>query len=371
MSENGRVQVCALVPYPLDAVPSQRFRIEQWQPFLEKDGIQVEIQPFLDKAELELLYGPAGWPAKARILGAATARRLASVFTVDRFDAVLVHRAACLAGPAMIERFIACRKAMIFDFDDAIYQLDTSAANRRFAWLKFPGKTAALCRLSRHVVAGNDHLARYARQYNEHVTVVPTSIDTERYRPRRSERVAARPLIIGWTGSYTTLAHLEAFAPILQRVVATHDVEIRVVCNREPILPGLPLSWRRWSAEQEVEDLAEFDIGIMPLPDDEWASGKCSLKALQCMAMGTPVVCSPVGANVQLIQHGKNGLLASTPTDWERGLALLIGDPSLRQRLGDAGRATIERRFSMRGSARSLAQVLHATVAAGRSGEAA
>src|SRR5262245_53098552 len=160
------MQVCALVPYPLESVPSQRFRIEQWQPFLERDGIEVEIQPFLDKAELALLYQPGGWAWKARMLTAATARRLVAAFSADRFDAVFVHRAACLAGPAVIERFIARKKAMVFDFDDAIYLLDTTMQNRAFGWLKFPWKTAALCRMSRHVVTGNDHLARYARRYN-------------------------------------------------------------------------------------------------------------------------------------------------------------------------------------------------------------
>lgn len=360
-----RLSVCALVPYPQGITPSQRYRIEQWQPILASDGIDVELWPFLEEKDLELLYSPRRWPEKARMVTRATARRLAAVSQVGRFDVVLLHRAACLAGPALIERLIARKKPMVFDFDDAIYLLDTTVANRIFGWLKFPGKTASLCRMSRHVVTGNEHLASYARRYNGNVTVVPSSIDTDLYAPKRPARAVGR-VVIGWTGSATSQAHLEAFTPVLRRIVERHRVEVRVVSAHRPALDGVPVTWKRWSAAREVEDLAEFDIGIVPLPDDEWTRGKSAFKALQCMGMGIPVVCSAAGASVELIRHGENGLLASTARDWEESIGLLIAERSLRERLGAAGRRTIEEGFSMKRSARSLAEVLRA--AAGNGG---
>ena len=179
----------------------------------------------------------------------ATARRLRAVNRLGGFDVVLVHRAACLAGPALVERVIARKKLMVFDFDDAIYLLDTTAQNRVFGRLKFPGKTAALSRMSRHVVAGNDHLARYAQRYNANVAVVPSSIDLERYAPKKRSRENGR-VVIGWTGSATSQAHLEAFAPVLRRIAERHHVEVQVVSAHPPELGEVPATWRRGAPER-------------------------------------------------------------------------------------------------------------------------
>ncbi len=367
-SGNGKMRVCALVPYPAGITPSQRYRIEQWRPILTSEGIEVELWPFLEEQELALLYSARRWPDKARMVSRATARRFRAVTRLEEFDAVLIHRAACLAGPAFLERLIARRKPIVFDFDDAIYLLDTTAQNRIFGWLKFPGKTATLCRISRQVVAGNHHLARYARRHNANVVVVPSSIDIERYaplpKPHRPDRV-----VIGWIGSATSQAHLEAFTPVLRRILERNGVEIHVVSAHPPQLGGVPARWKRWTAEREVEDLAEFDIGIMPLPDDEWTRGKSAFKALQCMGMAVPVVCSSVGASLDLIQHGENGFLASTSEDWVENLGRLISDSSLRDRVGRAGRRTVERTYSARTSARTLARVLRAATAGSETSE--
>lgn len=341
------MRIAALVPYPLDTTPSQRFRLEQWRALLPEHGIQLEIFPFADSRLMRTLYTPRALD-KAAAFAAAFSRRAALLPRLLRFDAVVVHRAACLAGPALLERLIARKGAAMFlDFDDAIFRLHTSAANRRLGWLKFPGKTAALCRLATRVVVGNSYLADYAKRYNQRVSIVPTSIDVDRYRP--SGRAVARGrVVIGWTGSSTSQTHLEAFAGPLRRLAARGDVELRVISNRRFELPGVPVSWRPWSAETEVEEIGKFDVGIMPMPDDEWSKGKCALKLLQYMALGIPTVGSAVGANLDVIQHGENGLLARSDEEWVASLERLAVDHALRLRLGRAGRLTVEQGYSMR-----------------------
>jgi glycosyltransferase involved in cell wall biosynthesis len=149
---------------------------------------------------------------------------------------------------------------------------------------------------------------------------------------------------------------------MLRQMTSWPGVELRVVSDREPILPDIPYVWRRWSAESEVSDLAEFDVGIMPLPDDQWTRGKCSLKALLYMAMGIPAVCSSVGANREIIRHGDNGLLATTEDEWLANLKALVDDRLLRRRLGYAGRFTVEEDYSMVRCADRFAHVVRDTL---------
>lgn len=356
-----RLSLGAWVPYPLESVPGQRFRIEQWAPYLEAEGIAVDFRPFADPELLRVLHRPGHLVAKASRTLAAFAGRALDTLKVSPYDAVLVYRAACLAGPAVLERLAAWRRPLIFDFDDAIHVLHTSGANRWTSRLKFPGKTATLCRISRHVVVGNEYLAEYARRFNRNVTVIPSSVDTDAYRPV-PRAASPGPLVVGWMGSSTSQTYLEMFAPVLRSLLERSALELRVVSDRKPVLPGVPHQWRPWSRESETAELAGFDIGIMPMPDDEWSRGKCAMKALQYMGMGIPTVCSDVGANRDVIEHGRNGFLAATPEEWTASVDALAGDPALRRRLGDAGRQTVEARFSMRGAAARFADVVRAAV---------
>ena len=363
MSHNGNnISVCALVPYPPNTTPSQRFRIEQWIPYLAAQGISVDIFPFADESMLRLMPKPGHRAAKARANIGRFVSRFADVAAARNYDVVLIHRAACIIGPAIMERLVATLgRPIIYDFDDAIFVLHTTDVNRRFAWLKFPRKTASICRISRHVVVGNSYLADYARKYNQQVTVVPTSVDVDRYQPRKRNRTNGR-FVMGWTGSSTSQTYLEMFVPVLRKLVGLANIELRVHSDREPALAGVPYSWRPWSAENEVDELAEFDVGIMPMPDEEFALGKCAMKALLYMAMGIPAVCSAIGANREVIQHGENGLLASTPEEWISHIERLVADPSLVERLGAAGRKTVEERYSMRRSADLFAQAVRSVI---------
>jgi glycosyltransferase involved in cell wall biosynthesis len=290
------------------------------------------------------------------------ARTAARAAALPAGRVVLVHRAACLAGPPFIEKKLSGRgHPLVYDFDDAIFRLHTSGSNAAMAWLKQPGKTATICRISDHVVVGNNYLSDWALRHNSCVTVVPTSVDTDRCRPPASPRPPGR-VVVGWTGSATSQTYLEAFAPMLRTLLATNDVELRVLSTREPDLPGIPHAWRRWTPANEADEVAAFDIGIMPMPDEAWALGKCALKALQYMAAGVPTVASALGANREVIRHGHNGMLATTTEEWLEALRSLIEDPGLRSRLGQAGRRAVEERYSMRTSAAKFETVIREVV---------
>lgn len=362
MIDPARISLAALVPYPIDSSPSQRFRIEQWRPLLERQGISVELRPFADDRLMEILHRPGRPLAKAALATVAVLRRLAELRRTRAADAVFIHRGACLFGPALVERLIGwAGPPLLFDFDDAIYLLHTTAANRALGWLKFPGKTASLCRLSRHVVVANPGLAEYARRYNRQVTIVPSSVDTDKFRPRPKGPAGPR-LRVGWTGSSTSATHLELFAPMLRRAAAELPIELHVHSDRRPDLDGVAFEWHPWAAPSEAETLALFDVGIMPMPDDPWSRGKSAMKALLYMAMGVPAVCSAVGTNREVIADGQNGLLAGSEEEWIAALRRLAGDAALRERLGAAGRDTVERSYSARHCATLFGDVVRGLV---------
>lgn len=361
--QKSPIKVGALIPYPVNIAPGQRYRIEQWEGHLRSLGITVEMLPFVDETLMRALHQPGRYLAKAMGLARCFLRRIQLLGSLRKYEAIYLFRTASIVGPALLEYiFPLLRRPVIFDFDDAIYLLHTSAANRYFGWLKFPGKTAALCRLSSHVIVGNGYLAEYAQQYNRQVTIIPSSVDTDAFTSKTEKESQSR-VIVGWTGSSTSQTHLEGYTPLLRELMKQRDIELHVISDRQPDMPGVPVVWHRWSPETEIADMARFDIGIMPMPDDQWSLGKCSMKALLYMAMGIPTICSAIGMNKEVIQHGENGLLAKTDDEWLEGLKMLIDDATLRRRLGVAGRQTIEERYSMRRCAALFATVIRDTVA--------
>jgi glycosyltransferase involved in cell wall biosynthesis len=195
-------------------------------------------------------------------------------------------------------------------------------------------------------MAGNSFLAEYAGRYNGRVSVVPTTIDTDAYRP--STRAPNRTPVIGWTGSRTTAPYLEIIRPALERLRRRTEFKL-VVVGADGFAPrGVEVEHRPWRSSTEVQDLTDIDVGVMPLADTEWERGKCALKALQYMALGVPPVVSPVGANRQVVEDGVSGRFAESSEEWETTLHLLLTEPGLRARLGRAARARVEASFSCR-----------------------
>jgi glycosyltransferase involved in cell wall biosynthesis len=192
---------------------------------------------------------------------------------------------------------------------------------------------------------------------------VPTTIDTDAYRPQ--DREGQEPLCIGWSGSSSTIAHLRLLESTLRELQRERGISIRVIGDESYRLEGATVEAMSWTAATEVSDLQAIDIGVMPLPDDEWARGKCGLKALQYMALGIPTVLSPVGVNTEIARDGA-ALLASTPSEWAQILRKLLDDRDLRVQVGEAGRARVEEDYSIAANLPIWDQALRA--AAGSTG---
>ena len=249
----------------------------------------------------------------------------------------------------------------MYDFDDAVFHVYDQHRSSLVRGL-FGGKIPAVIAGASHVLAGSEYLAAFARKHNASVEMLPTVVDTERYRVRDPARAGA-PLTVGWIGSPSTATYLrEAILP-LRSFFDGGNATLALVGSGPVELPGIPLEIRDWSLDREVDDLRAFDVGIMPLPDTPWARGKCGFKLIQYMACGVPVIASPVGANREIVEHGVNGYLAETPQEWLQALHALAQDPGLGRAMGEAGRRKVEREYSLDYAAPRLARALTSAAA--------
>lgn len=246
-------------------------------------------------------------------------------------------------------------KKLFFDFDDAIWtcpNLNWSAVTRAKVRLRL----RTILSKSSCVIAGNRYLGEYAQRHNRNVTIIPTCVDTNYYRPAASGRREGK-LRIGWIGSSPNLIYLERLEPVFKRL-PSDNISLTVVCDRKYESPNLPTEFVPWSLEGELAALQNMDIGIMPLTDDEWTRGKCGFKTIQYMACGIPSISSPVGVNNEIVTDGQNGFLADDDDQWVEKLSLLIHAQDLRESIGHEGRRMVEDKYSIGVGGKRLIEVI-------------
>jgi glycosyltransferase involved in cell wall biosynthesis len=325
---------------------------------LRAAGLAVSASPLFTREEHDA-FASGGVLDRTRVLRRARGRSLARM-RADGASIAVIHRQADLAPSLAVERAAARGRWLVYDVDDAIWLSGSRAAGGgRLAPLKGSARKARwLARTADRVIAGNELLADWLSQHARHVTVVPSLVDTARVELR--SHVDRRELVLGWIGSRTTAPYLNRLAgPVgaLRERLRDREVRLLVVGASN----GLRLDWApcerlAWSEEAERVALARMDVGLMPLPDDEWTRGKCAYKALQYMAAGVPVVADDVGVAGRVI--GGGGHVVHDEDEWTEALLSLAGDSGLRGRLGAVGRGRVETGYSVERWAGTLAALM-------------
>ena len=353
------MRVIFIIQHPIEG-PTSRYRVYQFLPYLRQHGVEVTVLPFLTSAQLSTVYGQSRWLHKIIITLGGFIKRLGHILRSRHYDIVYIEREAFPFGPPYFEYlFKFFGKRLIFDFDDAIYTpsvaYDNLLDNLR-DWQK-PGK---IIRIANHVIVGSDYLAHYAISQCDQpakITVLPTVVNTEHYIPRRAVK-NTDSIVIGWIGTPRGTSYLTQLLPMMHDLAERHSKLKFLFIGAEPFDPeGLPIEFKTWRLEDEIADVQSFDIGIMPLTDDEESRGKCGFKLIQYMSVGIPSVCSPIGANNDIIEQGRSGFFATSPEEWREKLSLLIESPELRRTFGSYGRAVVERSYSLESAAPQLLNI--------------
>lgn len=342
-------KILYIVPHRLDRSPGQRFRCEQYIEFLENEGYSITYSNILNKTDDRIFYSKGNYILKLYILLKSISKRICDLLRAHNYDIIFIYREAIMIGSTFFEKQLKrTGAALIYDFDDSIWLNDTSEGNQKLQWMKRPAKTADICRLSDLVIVGNEYLAHYASEYNKNVIIIPTTIDTN-YHLNPQKYSNRNPVCIGWTGTSTTLKHFESILPALLSIKSIYKeaVSFKLIIDIPYINEELGIIATAWNKETEIDDLADIDIGIMPLPNDEWSKGKCGFKGLQYMSLGIPTVMSPYGVNKEIISHGINGFHAETETQWIDILSFLINDFDQRKIIGEKGLQTVVGKYSV------------------------
>ena len=352
------MRVLALMKYGARAA-STRQRLLQYQPYLAQHGIEIEVSSLLDDDHVRALF--EGRTSHPMSIVSAYVRRIGVLLRAARYDVLWVHYETFPYLPGIIEQSLGLTgKPVILDFDDAIFHGYDRHANPLVRWL-LGRKLIGLMRGAFVCICGNAYLQAYAAKHAQRAIVVPTVVDTAVYVPPEIDAAPDRR-VVGWIGSPSTWAsHHTPLLPTLLPMLRGHGAILKVV-GAGPDSRGIDgIESVDWSEASEVSEIQGMDVGIMPLPDDDWARGKCGYKLIQYMACGVPVIASPVGVNSQIVEDGKNGYLAEQDLDWSTALARLLADPVLRHSMGRAGRDRVVTHYSL---ASQRATILHEIQAA-------
>ena len=319
-----RLRVLFLVPR-LDKA-STRYRVLQYFPALDESGIRHEIRA-LSKTSRD-------WFGLLRQVRVA--------------DVVFIQKKLFTSFEISLLRRLS--KRLIYDFDDAVMYKDGPASDSQ--QVRQHRRFAATARRADLLIAGNDYLCEEARAFQRPTIMIPTPLDMTRYISKPEKADQGGEVILGWIGSRGTLKYLKEIAPALESIgEQLPGVKLKIVADDFFDLEHLSVIKKCWSAADEIADLHSFDIGLMPLVNDIWTRGKCGFKLLQCMAVGLPVVCSPVGANRQIVADGVEGYWASSQAAWVEKITALVRDADLARAMGQRGREKVLQSYSLQANA--------------------
>ncbi len=342
-------RILVLCPWPAGTAASQRFRFEQYLSELRSQGFEVEQQSFWDEATWKVLYKPGHYPQKIRGLLQGFLRRLEMAAKSWRYDYVFIHLEAAPIGPPIIEALLVLlRRRLVYDIDDAIFIAKTSSVNSIASKLRWRSKIAWTTKHSYKVSAVNGFIQDWAKQYNQEVQVVPTTIDPRYHSPTGKKTPNPVP-IIGWTGTHSTAPFLDLVRPVLRELQKEHEFALRVICNEDPGFDDIEdYRFIKWSEDTEIEDLETFDIGLMPVPEETWSKGKVGFKAIQYSALEIPPIASDVGSGKDVVIDGETGFLVpNDPEAWKSALSTMLTDATLREAMGKRAREFILKRYSV------------------------
>lgn len=363
MTNKPEIKVLFLTRYPVEGA-SSRYRVFQYLPYLSGMNVTCDVQSFMNSALYKLSTTPGKSAQKVLKTAGAVFDRLGALSRWKQYDIIYMQRELFPFGPPILERWLKKKGAVLFfDYDDALFIKKSSRYNPIATMLRSPKKTMETMALVDCVVAGNNWLRDSATEFGANAVTVEVAEDTDRIKMHPTHTNAA-PVTVGWLGSPSTVKYLNLIAPVLQRVAAEFpNLRFEIMGGGEFEMDGVDWTLTDWSLAGELDVLQRFDIGLMPLPNEDWARGKSGGKARTYMAAGVVPVCADIGYNSELIRNGDTGFLCREEEDWYTAIKGLVESDTLRQKIALAARADVEMRFKPASQAARLRELFETVLA--------
>ncbi len=312
-------------------VAASRYRVLQYLPYLKEHGVQATVLPF-----------QKGFFKKLKLFK-----------SVNEYDILFIQRKRF---PVLWLKYIRKNaRRIVYDFDDSVMYRNSKAANPESNTRVKMFKN--MVNASDYVIAGNEYLQKNTTPFTHNVTIIPSPIDMTLY-PLKKYSEKNDNITLGWIGATGSIHYLEKMKPVFEALGKKYeDLRLKIICNVFFDCDNITVEKKLWSEQEEVADIQNLDIGLMPLMDDPWSHGKCGLKILQCLATGVPVVCSPAGVNKEIVKNGVHGFWANTQEEWIEKLEILINDPVRRERMGMEGRKRVIEHYSLEANAPRMLKI--------------
>jgi glycosyltransferase involved in cell wall biosynthesis len=336
-----------------DLAASNRVRLGQYKSELNKYEIILQIEPLLDNDYLKNMFD--GGRISIYKIVISYFKRIITLLKILDYDLVIIHCELFPFFPAFMEKLFL-RKPYIYDFDDAWflrYQNSRYSLVNSILGKKFENniKNAAA------VIAGNSNLAGYAVKFNPNIYVLPSVVDTRIYKVDNMNKNDI--FTVGWIGSPSSTIYIKQIVEPLERLANLMPVRfVAIGAGKIPTMKRVNVIQKPWDDSTEIIEINKFDIGVMPLDDNEWTHGKCGYKLIQYMACGLPVVASKVGANVDIISSDI-GFLVDDAEGWINAFRVLGQNQELRMKMGKASRLRVESRFSLINNVTNMVKIIN------------
>lgn len=343
-----------ICPHPEGLAPGQRLKYEQYFRHFEEAGVEVIVKPFESMGFWNVKFKKGYGAIAAKVFWTIIAyiQRFFLLFSIPRYDVVYVFLWVTPFGPPIFEWFTAkLAKRMIYDIDDLIFLKNTSYDSKLVDALKGKNKPKFLMKHADHVITCTPFLTEYALQFNPDTTDISSTINTDLYRQKTDYSLREGKLVLGWSGSKSTAKYLRLLEPVFAELKKQIDFKIVMMGDADFTLPGYEVEAMDWREEIETKTINRFDIGLYPLPNEQWVYGKSGLKALQYMATGVPTVATAIGANYRVMETGVSGFLVETPEQWIERILQLAKDEQLRRYIGTNAHERVEKSYSVRANA--------------------
>ena len=357
--KDKKKKILVICPHPVGYAPGQRLKYEQYFDAFEAEGYEVTVSSFMSKPFQKIVYQKGRYVQKAFWTLAGYVKRTVDLFRLKNYDIVYVFLWVVPFTPPLFEKLTRrLAKKLVYDIDDLVFLNPPSSTNPLVHYLRSPLNHISLMKSADHVITCTPYLDQFVRKYNSNTTDISSTINTDQYQPKSDYSIKDQ-FVIGWSGSHSTAKYLHLLDDVFIELAKECKFKLLVMGDPSFSLPGVEVEAIPWNEAYETEVISRFDIGVYPLPDEEWVLGKSGLKALQYMALGVPTIATSIGTIHRIIEDGQNGFLVNSNDEWKAKIIALFHNEELRRDIGKKAATTVEEAYSIRANKQTYLNIIN------------